>query len=339
MLRYEIKSDLLSIPLEDWNNLLSDSITATVFQTPEYCQAWWNVFVHDDKQLCLVVIYDEKEIIGIAPLRRQNDKITFLGTDSVGKGQDLVTDFGDIVAKKGREKEIWKQVVGAIREMRVVREVVLDYVRESSQSFSVLKESGHQISEMIDNANSDVAPYLFLPKTWDEYLAQLGRKERHELRRKLRRLEGVGYEIDSFPIGQLNYSYRHSEVVKEFIRLHKLSTREKDLFMTSLMETFFTKLSEVFTPQGLLEFSFLKIGGENVASTISFLWKNEFWLYNSGFDRKYDNLAIGFLLKALTIKMAIEKGFARYSFLRGNERYKYDLGAKDEKLYKIIIKP
>ncbi len=330
MLSYQIKTTFNDVSLEEWNRPLKGSETATVFQTPQYCQAWWNVFVHDDKQLCLVVVYDEKEIVAVAPLRRQNDKITFLGTDSVGKGQDLVTDFGDIVAKKGREKEVWKQVVGAIREMRVVREIVLDYVRESSPSFIVLKDEGHETSEMIDNANPDVAPYLFLPKTWDEYLAQLGRKERHELRRKLRRLDEHEYTAEKMEVNEKN--------INEFIRLHKASTIEKDRFMTSQMEDFFRKMSLVLNEKNLVDLVFMRFGKENVSATLAFLWNNEYWLYNSGFDRKYDNLAIGFLLKALTIKMAIEKGFGRYSFLRGNERYKYDLGAKDEKLFKIVIK-
>ncbi len=200
MLSYQIKTTFNDVSLEEWNRSLKGSETATVFQTPQYCQAWRNVFVHDEKQLCLVVVYDEKEIVGIAPLRIQGEKITFLGTDSVGSRGDLVTDFGDIVTKKGREKEIWEMVLQAIRELGSagwrIKEVVLDYVRESSQSLAVLKESGHQISEMIDNANPDVAPYLFLPKTWEEYLMQLGRKERHELRRKLRRLDEHGYTAE-----------------------------------------------------------------------------------------------------------------------------------------------
>ena len=35
----------------------------------------------------------------------------------------------------------------------------------------------------------------------------------------------------------------------------------------------------------------------------------------------------GLLLKALTIRHAIDEGLAYYDFLRGDEAYKYDLGA------------
>ena len=329
MLRYQIKTDLGAISQEEWGGLLKDSETGTVFQTPEYLSAWCEAFLTDKREICLVEVYDNNELIGLAPLRKQRQKITFLGTDRVGKGQDLVTDFGDIVAKKGREKEVWEQIILGIKETGE-QEITLDYVRENSPSLKLLKDQGHKISEMVDNANPDVAPFFDLPKTWEEYLTQLSREERHELRRKLRRLEAHGYTVAKAEI--------NTENINEFIRLHKASTVEKDRFMTFQMEGFFQKIAKNLSDSKRISLSFMHFGQENVSATFSFIWKNEFWLYNSGFDRKYDYLAVGFLLKALTVSMAIENGLERYSFLRGNERYKYDLGAKDEKLYKMVIK-
>ena len=40
-------------------------------------------------------------------------------------------------------------------------------------------------------------------------------------------------------------------------------------------------------------------------------------------------------MNALLIKEAIDKGIKVFDFLRGNERYKYDLGAKDVQLFRI----
>jgi CelD/BcsL family acetyltransferase involved in cellulose biosynthesis len=46
---------------------------------------------------------------------------------------------------------------------------------------------------------------------------------------------------------------------------------------------------------------------------------------------------VGLILKAFGIKKAIEEGMQFYDFLRGDERYKYDLGAMDSMLNKIEI--
>ena len=41
-----------------------------------------------------------------------------------------------------------------------------------------------------------VAARCDLPATWDEYLGTLSKKDRHELRRKLRRLESGGGDVE-----------------------------------------------------------------------------------------------------------------------------------------------
>ena len=50
------------------------------------------------------------------------------------------------------------------------------------------------------------------------------------------------------------------------------------------------------------------------------------------------SLAVGFWWPLVfLLKKSIEKKIEIFDFLRGNERYKYDLGAKDKLLYKVII--
>ena len=41
--------------------------------------------------------------------------------------------------------------------------------------------------------------------------------------------------------------------------------------------------------------------------------------------------------KAFTIKHAIDIGKKEYNFLRGTERYKYQLGAKDRSVFDLVI--
>ena len=73
----------------------------------------------------------------------------------------------------------------------------------------------------------------------------------------------------------------------------------------------------------------------NIAVTLSFHYQDEVLLYNSGFDPEYGYLSAGLLLTADLIKQAIEQNKKIFDFLRGNERYKYDLGGKERNLYKI----
>lgn len=327
MFECKITNDLNELK-DDWNNLLTDSDTATVFQTPGYLSAWCDSFIADKNEIFLVGVYTEEKLIGVAPLRKIGDKLTFLGTDRIGEKGDLVTDFGDLVAVSGREKEVWESVVGELHSQGM-KEVELDYLREFSLSYKILSGLGFQSSQMLDNGVPDVSPFLELPKTYEEYLAGLSRKNRHELKRKQRRLEEMGFKIVR--------SENPSEDILEFIRLHRESTPEKEKFMSDQMAKFFVDMIKNLSADNCVDMEFMEVNGVKVSATLSFLCHNQYWLYNSGFDRNFEFQAVGLLLKAYTIKIALDLGCARYSFLRGNERYKYDLGARDERLYKIII--
>lgn len=308
-----------------WEELFNESETVTVFQTRKYLQVWVSRYIKNE-EVFIWEIYDNEKLIAVAPLRKVAGKITFLGTDSLPSG-DLVTDFGDLVIQKSYEEKVWKYLIDNLKKENC--KMIFDYLRENSVSFKFLKGQNFKIEQMLDATHPDVAPFMILPTSYEEYLSKLDRKSRHELKRKLRRLEAEGYEFIVSQTPSLDLA--------EFVRLHKASTEAKDEFMTPQMEQFFTDVVKELSKDNLVEITLLKIKGVNVAATFAFLWKNEYWLYNSGFDRNHNHLAVGLLLKALTIKNAIERKFALYNFLRGNERYKYDLGAKDEGLFKVIV--
>jgi CelD/BcsL family acetyltransferase involved in cellulose biosynthesis len=59
-------------------------------------------------------------------------------------------------------------------------------------------------------------------------------------------------------------------------------------------------------------------------------------VYNSGLDaERFGRLSAGVVLTAHAINMAIDLGRHEFDFLRGNEDYKYRLGAQDTILYSI----
>ena len=75
-----------------------------------------------------------------------------------------------------------------------------------------------------------------------------------------------------------------------------------------------------------------------MASCICFDYADTYLLYNSGYDPEYSSLSVGLLNKAFCIKEAIEVGRDTFDFLRGTERYKYDLGGKNSSVYQMVIR-
>ncbi len=305
-----------------WDNLINLSSTATFFQTKEWLTLWLKHFPIKEK---ILGVFDGEELVGIGPFAEGRTLkgptlISFLGTSPV-LSRELVSDFGDAIAMEGREKEVWSALLNEMlkRVQHDSIDISLNFIREDSPSFKILQELGGKAEEM------DVAPYIDLPKSWEDHLASLDRHNRHELRRKMRKL------------GNVTVTKGNLSDIDEFFRLMTLGNEQKRNFLKPEIKGFFQDVITLFLPKDMLEISFLEYEGRKIAAVLIFIFHNEVLLYNSGFNPKYSHLSPGLILKAYAIKEAIEKGRKKFDFLRGGERYKYDLGGKERKLYRIRI--
>ena len=92
-----------------WDGLAEKSSTATFFQTQDWLTLWLKHFPIKEK---ILGVFDGEELIGIAPFEQGRTLkgptlISFLGTTPV-VGGELVSDFGDIIAKTSYEKNVWE---------------------------------------------------------------------------------------------------------------------------------------------------------------------------------------------------------------------------------------
>ncbi len=174
------------------------------------------------------------------------------------------------------------------------------------------------------------------PELWEIYLERLDKKERHEIRRKLRRM---AREAPDARIRVVRGGAELDGAVADFIRLHRLSSRDKDAFMTDEMQGFFRAIAAALADRGWLQLSFLEIAGQPVASYFCFDHGNQILVYNSGYDPQASpQLSPGWVLLARLIQDAIAQGRTRFDFLQGDEDYKYRFGGVDELVHRTMIR-
>jgi len=163
----------------------------------------------------------------------------------------------------------------------------------------------------------------------------LTKKQRHEVKRKLRRL----WEVD-------NIDYHYSEVsqgeveasMDTFLQLFSSSREEKTKFMTTKMQTFFRSLAKTMAEIGLLRFGIIEFNKLPAAMTMGFDYHDTMYLYNSAYDPSYSHLSVGLLSKVLGLKESIKQGRGKWDFLKGDEPYKYYLRGREIPLYHCQIK-
>lgn len=310
----------------EWLTLLKSAVTNTVFQTPIFLRNWWQTL--GDGKLQVVVIRDNDNVLrGVAPFfiqtsERNKQELCFVGCVNV-------SDYLDVIVDASVQQQVYAALHSALTTQIEWQELFLCSLPENSPTRNFLKTNFPQAVETIQ----DVTPQIDLPATWEEYLAVLDRKQRHEVKRKWRRAEELDHSFDLITTAE-----DARAAVEEFIQLHKASSAEKQSFWNEAHLVFFRKLIPDTAAAGWLKLFFLQIEGKRVATMLIFDYNNKYDLYNSGFiPDAYKEVGTGTTLTAYTIKHAIDNNRRIYDFLRGGEEYKFRLGAHTHTVYDIKI--
>jgi CelD/BcsL family acetyltransferase involved in cellulose biosynthesis len=299
----------------DWNCL---------FVLPLWLKTWWDTF-GETNDLKILAGYCQGKLIGIAPLRIQEKTARFIGGENV-------CDYQDMIVAPMHAPEFFKAILTYLKK-KEVHALELGALRPDAVSLAELPTIAQKMGYKVVCNQMAVSYEIKLPRTWDSYLKMLGGKQRHEIRRKLRRLNEAG---------QIEYRVIHrpdeiSENMDLFFSMFKASRPDKSEFLTGQMVSFFRLLAQRSARQGFLRMSFLDIDQVPAAGVMCFDYNDTIFLYNNGYDPIFGNLSVGFLSKVYSIKDSIERGRLRYDLLKGNEGYKKRLGSIPVPLYYLKI--
>jgi CelD/BcsL family acetyltransferase involved in cellulose biosynthesis len=307
--------------LPAWRELLKTDPNRHVFATAEWNRLWWEEF-GAGKDLRLLTMGREGDVVAIVPLYRklENERMIFR---FVG-GVDLTDYLGPICSEDDRD-DVAETLVDWLASTD------LEWDEFDAHNMPVPFGFAEFLAEKVDRSDlglileqEDTSAVLPLPPDWEGYLASLDSKDRHELRRKRRRLGR------DHPDGRFRTAADDTleTDLKMFVEMHRGTEGMKGHFMRSEIATFFERIARAFMPLGWLRMDFLEIGDTAIASTFGFVLDDVFYLYNSAYEPDAARLSPGLVLVSELVKESIERGLTRFDFLRGPERYKYQLGSQ-----------
>jgi len=297
----------------------------SVFVLPAWLEVWWRVF-QPGTELCLAAVWEGSHIIGIAPLHRKGDEARFVGSPDV-------CDYQDFIVVPGREAEFFGALLDDLAQ-KGVRLLDLNPVRPDSTVMTGLVSVVESRGGSVVCVEDEVTVEMDLPGSWEAYLDGLDKKQRHEVRRKLRRLWGggeVNYRCHEVSPADVN------NMTDTFLKLFALSREEKADFMTPQMEIFFRSLAEAMAEIKLLRYGILEVAKQPAAMLMGFDYHQAMYLYNSAYDPQFNSLSVGLLSKVLCIRESIALGREKWDFLKGAEKYKYQLGGSEIRLHNCRV--
>lgn len=316
--------------LPEWHQLLNSDPDRHLFATPRWNKLWWEEF-GADKDLFVLSLVRGDEVVALVPLYRKHEGerkiLRFVG------GIDLTDYLGPICSLEDRD-----DVADTLVDWLTTTDVEWDEFDAHNMpvpfgfaEFLVERAHAKELAFTIDQ--EETAAVLPLPTDWESYLEGLASKERRELKRKIRRL----YREHPDATFRTATAETLEADLKTFVEMHRGAEGHKGHFMKPEIATFFERVALSFMEAGWLRLDLLEIGGRAVASTFSFEAAGRFYLYNSAYEPDAARLSPGLVLVAHLVESAIERELAFFDFLRGPERYKYQLGAQAVPLHNVKI--
>lgn len=340
----------------EWEDLLARSFCDALFMRPEWAAAWWQVFGPEGGLRLLAVRDGDGRLVGLAPLfladvaadaSQPLPELSFerprplpaatLHPTLLLVGGTEVSDYTDLVVDREQAPAAYAAILAALRERVTGWEWIdLHNLPETSPTAERMRGLAAGCGLRAEAGQEEVCPYIALPATWEEYLATLGKKERHELRRKMRNVEQAG-DVRLVEVSGLAGLDEHMET---FMALHEASTPDKAGFMQDpRMRRFFHLVARMAMENGWLDLSFLAIDGRLAAGLLCFRYGGAMLVYNSGCEpQAWPGLSPGIALLGYCIRRAIAAGLREFDFLQGSEPYKYDLGGRDRAVQRLLIR-
>ena len=322
----------------EWNALLEQGASAVPFLRHEYLTAWWQTLGGGEwpaGELCVVTARQaDGTLVGIAPLfftqnRAGLPALLLLGSVEISDYLDLIVMPQDLPAfvegllelLAGPQAPAWQ---------------VLDLYNllDTSPTLAALTSAAEGRGWRTAEEHLQHCPYIPLPGDFEAYLAgQVDKKQRHEIRRKMRRAEDSEQNVRWYIVEQPTDLEAEIEA---FLAL-MAQDPEKALFLTPAMRQQMHLSLRQAQRFGYLQLAFLEVDGKKAAAYLNFDYNNTIWVYNSGLDFSYRELSPGWVLLGYLLQWANQNGRAAFDFMRGDEEYKYRFGAIDRRVVRVQV--
>ena len=318
----------------EWNALLDETPSHVPFLRHEYLSTWTLTCGGGEWQqidAAIVTARDGDRLAGICPLfldhQHNPPRLMLLGSIEI-------SDYLDLLA---RPADLTNFVDGLlpflVESIPGWKSLDLYNLLEDSPTLPVLESAAARLGWQIQVERLQHAPYIPLPGAWDAYLAGIAKTQRHELRRKMRRLEESGLPSRWYLVED---SAGLERGIDEFMALMEQDP-EKAAFLTPAMREHMRLTLRCAHREGCLHLAFLEIDGRKAAAYLSFDYLNRIWVYNSGLDRSFMEFSPGWVLLGYLLQWANENQRSEFDFMRGDEEYKYRFGAVDRFVMRAVL--
>jgi hypothetical protein len=330
--RLETTFENLPITPQDWNNLVAAGVTNAPFLRYEYLTTWWQTRGGGEwpatAQLALVSAHENGQLLGLAPLFLNAGRLWLLGSVEI-------SDELDLIVSPEKHSAFVSGLLDWLAQTYPEPWSALEWVNlpDSSPTLTALQTAAAQRGWDYTVEPYQPCPTIPLPGDFEVYLNGIDKKQRHEIRRKMRRAEESGRGVRWYLVSDESQLEAEMEA---FLAL-MAHDPEKEAFLTSVMRSQMKAAVHAAFKAGYLQLAFLEVDGEKACGYLNFDYDNKIWVYNSGLDRRFMDLSVGWVLLGYLLEWANQNQRREFDFLRGDEDYKYKFGGVARHVMRVKV--
>jgi len=318
-------NELLTID-EEWERLNKEIELSTPFTSPRWIRLWWKHFRRDglwtkDEPFVLTVRDDMGALLAVVPMMVVNRPgfgpvklrmLRFFGADT------SLTEVRGVICRRSDESVVFR----ALCDFLHVRKKNWDLVEwtgiwSDGDAKAVLETGGPPCLK-----KSTPMYIMQLPNSWKDLVTSLSSNMRKNVRRAYEVLQSTGH---NFEFRVIQRPCDVGDALDRFFRLHSQRAQAPDMlvhpdkFKALQNRAFITEcITEIAKRDGLRIFE-ICIGGDVVASRLSFYLNESLYFYYAGYDPSWRHSSVMTILMAEALKWAMERGVKLVNLSAGKD--------------------
>jgi len=297
---------------EQWNALVHTMECPQAFYTWEWAEAVSRAY-SNSLQPVVFAAYGEGSLIGVVALSLDPEckQASFLTASTA--------DYCDFISAPADRRQFIQEVVTELRRMGIVELRMANLPADSASA------EGMQAAARTSGYSVFVRPaYLCSQVPLDSVASR--QQTRTQAKAKLGRMSKTAAQFGAITVSHSNVCDEFESQFPEFATAHIarfLATERVSTLASQERRTFLTELARLFSHQGWLAFSTVKLGGRSVAWNYGFKFDGTWFWYQPAFDAEQGRLSPGaYLLCEILGQAADDPKIHTVDMGLGDEGYK-----------------
>jgi len=330
-----------------WRSLLESSAANGPMLSPMWLLAWWRIYAHRH-QLVVGTFRDANRLVGLVPLLRRRwrhrfgiplRRLELLGSD-VDEQDGVCSDYLNIIAESGWEQLVADGFAAAVAggDFGSWDEVHLSALSGDCVMTEALQKAFCRAGYHVHREQTNVAPHITLPASWDHYLKALPKKSRYHAGRAQRDFDEWAGGSATLHCARAPAEMSEGKRILRSLHSERWAASGGGTYASHRFADFHDAIMPLLLTERALELLWLSVRGEPVAAMYNIVWNNKVYFYQTG--RKLDlpsHLRPGFVLITQAIRRAIETGRREFDFLGGAAVYKSQLALAERSIEKLRV--